>query len=341
VGHQQLTSYLREAHLLYDNNMVGSLYPFQLPPTFDAAITSYLLPLVSFGTIYPLDAKAQTMALAAFLQGEGQKKRVVVKTTPSQLRILKRVLPSSAVRGLRGSFVIGGEPLMFEDCSWLSTAEELILHNEYGPTEATVGCLVHTLDTGDHAEGPVPIGIPHGSAEVLLESIPGGKPDEYELILFGSCLANGYTDDTVGGFTQYRSKRAYRTGDIVRKDNEGNLYFLGRRDTQVKLGGHRVELGEIEAAFRSALPCHAVVAGSRGNTLWVAVAPQLTAVPERAVLSACAKLPTYARPSHVYGLDAIPLTPHGKVDIRQLEELLTEETVARYAVPRSPKDGTA
>jgi acyl-coenzyme A synthetase/AMP-(fatty) acid ligase len=114
-------------------------------------------------------------------------------------------------------------------------------------------------------------------------------------------------------------ERLYRTGDRARARGDGRLEFLGRLDTQIKLGGFRIELGEIEAALtRHALVREAVVI-VRGERLIAYVTPALDdgvcAQVERLLR---AELPPYMVPSAIVGLDALPLTPNGKVDVAAL-----------------------
>jgi len=210
--------------------------------------------------------------------------------------------------------------------------------NCYGTTETTVDLTAFEA-TGSW-DRPLPIGVPFGDDQVYLVDerlgeVTDGTPGE--LLVGGTSLARGYLRRP--GLTAQRfvpdpfgavpGARLYRTGDLaVRRD--GVLEFIGRRDSQVKIRGRRVELGEIEAVL-GALPQvrHAVVdavpdgAGS-GSTSRRLVAYCLLAegADEASVLAACGqRLPAVFVPSAVIALDAFPLTTSGKVDLGALRAL--------------------
>lgn len=205
------------------------------------------------------------------------------------------------------------------------------LFNEYGPTEGTVWCSVS--DTAGVREGErPPIGrpVPGARLRVLgrgMEPLPVGAPGE--LWLGGTGLARGYLQQprlTAERFVpdprgDGPGARAYRTGDLGRWLPDGEIEFLGREDHQVKLGGFRIELQEIEAAA-GALPGVSEVAAlvrddaAVGPRLVLYVAGRREAAPSSAELRAllAERLPEYMVPSHVVVLESMPLNPNGKVD---------------------------
>src|SRR4029077_9344848 len=148
------------------------------------------------------------------------------------------------------------------------------IYNEYGPTEATVGCMIHRYDAEKDRGLSVPVGVPAANAGVYildehLSPVPAGIAGE--IYLAGDGLARGYLNRpelteqkflTVEDPRQMdparhpplskpQSLRLYKTGDIARWSADGRLEFLGRADYQVKIGGMRIELGEIETRLRS------------------------------------------------------------------------------------------
>jgi len=217
--------------------------------------------------------------------------------------------------------IVAGEPLPeplvarhFRACPGVA------LVNEYGPTEATVWATCHRLTE----PGPVSIGrpIPGAVVHVLdgdLQPVPSGM--DGELYVGGAGVARGYfgrreatdevfvTDPFIGG-------RMYRTGDIARWTREGTLEFRGRRDHQVKIRGHRVELGAVETAL-CAVPGvrdAAVVLDETGTRLcgYVLADPEVSGATVRELLAE--SLPAAMVPGRVDVLDAFPLTVNGKVD---------------------------
>ncbi|BCJ50692.1 hypothetical protein Asp14428_21670 [Actinoplanes sp. NBRC 14428] len=208
--------------------------------------------------------------------------------------------------------------------------------NGYGPTECTVTMVVH--ECPGRWDGPPPIGLPIANhvAHVLdrhLEPVPYGVPGE--LVIGGEGLARGYhnapeltaqkfVEDPFGSTAD---GRLYRTGDLVSRRRDGAIAFLGRIDTQVKVRGIRIELGEVEAALATdpRVDQAAVVAwtdprGERHLVAYVTAArgAELTPAELRAALSE--RLPRFMVPSYWVLLDALPLTLSGKVDRRALPE---------------------
>lgn len=218
----------------------------------------------------------------------------------------------------------------------LEQPPERLLVNLYGPTETTA-VTYHVMGSGplpphDH----VPIGRPVPGVDAYLldpdgHEVPPGAVAE--LYLGGVCPAVGYVNDperTADAFlpdpvagTGSR-QRVYRTGDLALLAEDGTLVFLGRGDAQVKVRGHRVELGEIEAAAERSPQVAAAVAAVRGTgeraalCLFVRPVPGEEVDERRLRTSLEQKLPTYMIPRHVLSIDAVPLTANGKVDRKAL-----------------------
>ena len=237
------------------------------------------------------------------------------------------------------TMMVGGEAVPTGTLrAWAGTTGGTVaLHNHYGPTEATVCAVNHRTIDGTELGGAasVPCGrpLPGVRAYVLdqhLRPVPTGVPGE--LFLGGAGVARGYLGAparTAAAFlpdpyAAEPGQRMYRTGDLARFRADGLLEFLGRTDRQVKIRGHRVELGEVEAAV-AALPqvgeaC--VVAAGDPARLVAYVVPAPGAAPTAADLREplAERLPGYLVPSGVVLLDALPLTRHGKVDHAALPE---------------------
>ncbi|WP_229916012.1 non-ribosomal peptide synthetase [Streptomyces fructofermentans] len=198
------------------------------------------------------------------------------------------------------------------------------LHNLYGPTEAAVDVTYHRYDGTPGTT--VPIGRPvwNTGLRVLdscLRPVPEGVPGE--LYLTGVQLARGYharpgltaerfVADPYGG----AGERMYRTGDLVRRRADGVVEYLGRTDRQVKIRGNRVEPGEIEAALAAHPSVAQAAVTVMGGHLVAHVVPAGAGRPEPAALRAAlgASLPAPMVPDAYVVLDALPLTPSGKLD---------------------------
>ncbi|WP_274563192.1 non-ribosomal peptide synthetase [Streptomyces spiramyceticus] len=222
-----------------------------------------------------------------------------------------------------------------------------VLVNEYGPTEATVWASYRRFDTA----GPVDIGgpVPGTRLYVLDEAgrlVPPGITGE--LHIGGAGVSRGYfgrPDATSRVFTADpfagEDARMYRTGDLVRWSGAGTLEFLGRRDNQVKIRGHRVELGAVESALRACPGIREAVvvpdsAGTRLTAFVVTAAPdELPAVRERLVRT----LPEAAVPSTLHALDAFPVTVNGKADRAALAALVEQEAQSVAPAMPAPSSG--
>ncbi|MFD9685542.1 amino acid adenylation domain-containing protein [Kitasatospora sp. NPDC059088] len=201
----------------------------------------------------------------------------------------------------------------------------------YGPTETTTFATHHRMTTAAEVPDSVPIGrpLPNTRAYVLddaLRPVPVGVPGE--LYVAGHGLARGYVGRPALTAERFVAdpygapgSRMYRTGDLVRRTTEGVLEFLGRADDQVKIRGFRIELGEVEAALtahpavRQAL---ALVREDRPGDKRLVAYVTGDATPGELRAFAGERLPGYMVPAAVLVLDALPVTPNGKVDRRAL-----------------------
>src|SRR5216117_3470898 len=185
----------------------------------------------------------------------------IVKLTPAHLAMIKDMnLRATRIRKL----IVGGEDFKTELARQITQnfGRPVEIYNEYGPTEATVGCMIHRYDVEQDRALSVPIGIPAANAGVYIldEELRPVPPEVIgEMYLAGDGLARGYLnrpDLTAQKFLTTKDPRhngsgaplrLYRSGDIARWSTDGRMEFLGRADHQVKVAGARIELGEIEA----------------------------------------------------------------------------------------------
>ena len=222
--------------------------------------------------------------------------------------------------------------------------------NEYGPTETTMWVTLSAPLTP--GSGAPPIGAPlPGSALFVLDGwlrpVPAGVVGE--LYVAGRAVGCGYARRS--GLTSTRfvacpfgsaGDRMYRTGDLVRWGADGQLQYLGRTDEQVKIRGHRIELGEIQAALADldGVGQAAVIAREDrpGDKRLVGYVTG-TADPAELRSQLAERLPAYMVPAAVVGVVALPLTVNGKLDKRALpapEYLDADATAPRPARSRRP-----
>ncbi|MFC5743624.1 non-ribosomal peptide synthetase [Dyella tabacisoli] len=229
------------------------------------------------------------------------------------------------------------------------------LFNEYGPTEATVWASVARVDPECSFDARIPIGAPIANARAYvldeeLELLPMGVIGE--LHLGGTGVVRGYLNApglTAQSFAAdpygAQGGRIYRTGDLVRWNNRGELEFIGRRDQQVKIRGHRIELSEIEAALLAdpLIGQAAVITlgedSDRRLVAYIVASSGETSI-DLAELSARLRrrLPEYMMPPDIVTLDAMPLNPNGKIDRHRLPAPTQSALKPAYLAPRTPTE---
>lgn len=253
ISHEGLTNYLFWAKAYYGQR--ASLdFPLCTSIGFDLTITSTLLPLLSGSklVIYPEETSGPDMVLLDVLEDNLV---TAIKLTPSHLALLNgKTYPQSKLK----TIIVGGEDFKVGLAKTIqnSFGKEVKIYNEYGPTEATVGCIVSEYKQEQHQATSVPIGLPINSmGAVILDNhlnpVPKGVIGP--LYLYGVGLANGYQNQkkrTAERFIKLPvgdGLRAYRTGDLARRNGAGEFEFIGREDNEVKLNGFRIDLRDVEA----------------------------------------------------------------------------------------------
>ncbi|HEY9328955.1 MAG TPA: amino acid adenylation domain-containing protein, partial [Streptomyces sp.] len=232
VEHTSVNAYLAWARDTYPSLAGRAL--LHSPIAFDLTVTALLGPLTAGGSVRPAELVEESA---------NDLRPAFLKATPSHLPLLT-ALPDEL--SPTGDLVVGGEALSGEAVrAWRERSPGASVINEYGPTEATVGCVVAVIRPQDEPPtGSVTIGRPvrNTRAYVLdsaLEPVPVGVPGE--LYLAGAQLARGYLNRP--GLSAERfvadpfgpaGSRMYRTGDLARWDASGRLDFMGRVDDQVK-----------------------------------------------------------------------------------------------------------
>ena len=318
-------------------------------PMFDASIVDNFLALASGATlvIAPKDVILDPVRFLDLLRRE----RVTVATLPPAYLSALGPVDLTPLRLL----VTAGEAANPADVA--RHVRRLTYVNAYGPTETSVCASYLRLEAGtEFSAARVSIGKAIGHTQIMildeaLRPLPLGVAGE--LCVSGVGLARGYLDRpelTAGRFVMNpfrEGERLYRTGDLGRLLPDGNIEFLGRRDTQVKIRGYRVELGEIETALKThpAVETAVVIAWTftGAGELVAYVVPRAGFEPRELRRFLASKLPGYMVPSRWIRIATLPLSLSGKVALDALPDPGAMEDIRLErgsSAPRTPLEKT-
>ncbi|SHI03461.1 non-ribosomal peptide synthase domain TIGR01720/amino acid adenylation domain-containing protein [Chryseolinea serpens] len=331
ISQRALSNYIQWAADQYVERE-ESVFALHTSISFDLTLTSIFVPLVSGGCIsIPRHTDAETGLHQVFEEGVFD----IIKLTPSHLRVIQtlddKYLLKFADRRL--VFIVGGEDL---DEHLARSIDEkfkgnITIYNEYGPTEATVGCMIFQYGSGPTEHSSVAIGKPIANTTIdlldeQLRPVPTGLVGE--IYIGGAGLAEGYHNQDAATRRAFiihpeSGVRLYRSGDYARQLENGDLLYLGRKDGQLKVRGHRVDAGEVEHFIRQ-YPgiADAAVTLIKGNITGSALCGYYittTHIDDEALVAHLeGHLPSYAIPSRFCRMEKFPLTVNGKLDREKL-----------------------
>lgn len=332
IEHGSLVNYISWASSYYLNGEKLS-FPLYSSASFDLTVTSIFTPLMTGNKIVIYKDNDQGPLIEQVIKaGEVD----IIKLTPSHLKLLREGDLLTANSSKLKKLIVGGEELetsLARDV-YDKLGGQVAIYNEYGPTEATVGCMIHEFTFEDDFSS-VPIGHPISNTQIyILDKYqkPIASGVEGELYISGAGVARGYLSNKA--LTQERflenpfiaGAKMYRTGDLAQRLADGTILFRGRKDEQVKLRGYRIELGEIEhqLARHQAVKETVVLVKERGDEgdkylLAYYISELGIEISElRDFLSH--KIPDYMLPMHYVHLEQWPLTPNGKLDKKALPD---------------------
>ena len=309
--------------------------------SFDVSVQNYVLPLVKGACVYTV-APGGRSSFEAYkvLDTYGI---TFAKMVPSTLNILRPYFNSIKLNRLRYS-LFSGEALKTELIEeWAGCVPNASIQNHYGPTEGTIDVLYHTWTKESSLKksynGVISIGKPFGDTIAIIidengEEVPQGEKGE--LCIASSQLTTGYIKNQVKNREAFfnhdipgrETMRFYKTGDIVFMDKDGDYFFAGRKDYQVKTpGGFRVELGEIEFQAQKGFPGKNFIAISLEDKLGLSqIHLCVENFQETKEVQSYLKssLPDYMVPARIHSFDKLPLNINGKVDRIRLKEMITK-----------------
>ncbi len=292
--------------------------------SFDASIYEIFCALLNGASLIVVDRETieNPDAFVDLLRSKGV---TFTLLPPTYLRRLgRRPLPGIRVLKTAGEAADHGDALHY--------AHDVLYLNGYGPTEDSICSSVFTVDPSRDYSLGIPIGIPVGDTEAMvldknMRQVPIGVLGQ--LCVSDRGLASGYLnlpELTSKSFVIHpfdKTKRMYLTGDLARWEEDGNLLFLGRMDYQVKIGGHRIEPGEIESVMRElkGIITVSVVPVGKENDLRLAAYYTGKVEEEEIRTTLQESLPLYMIPHFFKRMDSLPLTPSGKINRKALPDI--------------------
>ncbi|MDN5386235.1 non-ribosomal peptide synthetase [Bacillus sp. LB7] len=307
-----------------------------LPLNFDFGIQEVFTTLCFGGTLYFTDVE-HILNPEMYVDFLNEKEINMVYSTPS---FFKEIVNHYKRIKYVNILLLGGEKLSVELMAdaWNIIPEGCTVFNGYGPTEASINCLMFPVTPSylDKYEGiqSVPVGVPTGHSQIFilddnLKPLPSLVPGQ--IYISGPGVAKGYLKNIELSQTKFLNNpfktgysTMYKTGDLARYLPDGNIEFLGRVDNQVKVKGYRIELGEVENILsRHPLVSESVVLVNDQDEIEAYVKlqnPGNLLDQQTFFHDLNAHLPRYMIPTKFYKMDRLPKTNNGKLDTRTLSE---------------------
>lgn len=298
---------------------------------FDLTITVIYTPLVTGNEVVIYQGDEQAAQIVEVLEDD---RANVIKLTPTHLKLVKdNGLLKPGMKNLK-TLIVAGEEFKYSLAKEVydKLGGEVSIYNFYGPTEVTVTCLYLQFDP-DKVTRAIPIGIPVDNTQIYIldeyfDPVPQGV--EGELYLAGEGLAVGYlyeeelTREKFIDNPFMEGKKMYKTGDLVKINEDGHVVFVGRIDHQVKIRGFRIELGEVESHLATHKEVKEVVVAIKekdDDPYMVAYYQSDNNIEARELVNYLqSKLPDHMIPSFYVHLDEFPVTNNGKLNRKALPE---------------------
>lgn len=334
ISHRSVIDYIdwvTETFDITQEDTFGNQAPFY----FDNSILDIYSTIRSGATTYiiPKNLFAQPVPLLEYLK---EKKINTIFWVPSALIVVAKL---KAFRNVDLSDTLRrvlfcGEVMPNRQLNvWRKFLPDVLYANLYGPTEITDACTYYIVDREFSDDEPLPIGVPMANTDIIVlngQDKPVAEGEVGELCVRGTSLSMGYYNNpgkTGEVFVQnplnpHVPEIIYRTGDLVKYNEHGELVYLSRKDFQIKHMGHRIELGEIETAVSSleeiALCCCLYDEKRQKIVLFIEEQLDKAYINER-----IARLvPEYMLPNKVITLETMPINANGKIDRVKLKEYL-------------------
>lgn len=301
-------------------------FPLYSSIAFDLTVTSIYTPLISGNSIYIYNNSNPELLIKEIV---ADKKIQVLKLTPAHLSLLLDVAtPDSCIKKL----IVGGDILTTETCKAIINKfhNGIKIYNEYGPTEATVGCMIYEYSLLDDYVS-VPIGKPINNVQIyLFNSCMNLMPFNTigEMYIGGDCLSKGYLNLPRVNESSFiknpfnENEILYKTGDLAKLHPNGSMEYIGRCDFQIKINGYRIETGEVQSQilkYPNIKDCYVIDMQIKNNKELCAYYVENKHVDIDDLISTLdKKLPNYMIPKHFIKMGSLPMTVNGKINRKEL-----------------------
>lgn len=330
ITHQNLLNYLLWARIQYIHNEQRLTFALFTSIGFDLTITSIFLPLITGNSIAVYKAKNSGYLLKKIID---ENIIDIIKLTPSHLSIMESLdLRKSKI----SKIIVGGEYFKTSLAKKINDTfnSKVKIYNEYGPTEATVGCMIYKYNSETDTGIGVPIGIPINNVNIYVlnkKMLPVGYNEIGEIYISGKSVASGYLNkeeltENAFLFDPYDDySYMYKTNDLALVQDNGMVMYIGRDDQQIKLRGYRIELEEIETQILNISGVRNVVVilvNKSNDQKDICAYIECKAITIEDIKCKLRKvLPSYMIPSTFIQVSSIPITSNGKADKKRMEEM--------------------
>lgn len=317
ISNKSLMNYIWWARRSYVSSD-KPIMPLYSSIAFDLTVTTIFLPIICGGTIIIYNNISDEI-IKVFREDKVN----IVKLTPAHLTLINELdVKLSNIKTL----ILGGESLKISDVRKIyNHNNKLSIFNEYGPTEATVGCMIYKYSNEDDNNAILSIGKPSDNNQIFVMDkkrriYPLGI--EGELYIQGDSVSLGYNnlpDKNLESFLKhpFSNEIMYKTGDIGILDFNLNIKYIGRKDKQIKINGNRIELEEIEHIANKSLKFKNTVADvkyiSNNPNICLYYISDIEYEPNYIASKLRENLPYYMVPSKYIKIDKIPINKNGKV----------------------------
>lgn len=337
LSHKAVISYSRWVLNTFDidsNTIWGSQTPFY----FSMSITDVFSTIFSGATLYIIPKMYFSFPIK-LLEYINENKINSIYWVPSALCIVANLKALEEIKLTTLKKVLfAGEVMPTKQLNmWMEKLPNVMFANLFGPTETTDICTYYIVDRKFNNDENLPIGRACDNCDVMIIKEDGTlaqQNEEGELCVRGSFLAMGYYDNpekTAAVFVQnplnkHYPETIYKTGDIVKYNERGELIYLSRKDFQIKHMGYRIELGEIETAINNIEGIIICACVYDTETSRIVLFYQGEGLEEKELLErASSKLPNYMCPNQVIKLDRMPYNANGKIDRVNLKKMCKGE----------------